>query len=699
MHNRFVRLVLAVLVLTSGSAAAQTPGDFFEQKTSWFANETVEGASKHAEAPTQTPATVTVISKEDIETYGFKTIADVLNFASIGYFTQNDRRYDIAGGRGLFFFEDYNTRILVMLNGHPLNEPWNNFAGLGREMGVPLDIVERVEIVYGPSSLLYGGYSLMGMVNIVTRSGSSLAGGRVRAEVGSWKTSDLGATWGGSGTAGEQAEQTWDVLASIGNYRSDGENLSLPRIDVGYPVNDQGGTVYGGPQSGTDFERSPHAFLNARRGAFTLMVRSGSREKGVPLAPYESVYGSTDQYIKDTKSLAELRWDHAIGNGVHLSVRGFRDWYDYLEHDPYTAGTGNGNYLFILNGHDVDTGGEVRLTAQRGNHFLTGGAEHRSRHIVQSAFNDFGAAPNESILHDRIGGKLTVLYLQDEWRPSDRWTLVAGGNYADTKPGGHKAQPRVAVIFHPRDAIAIKGLWGRGFRSPSVFESAYKDGISYIENPALHAEEITSRELSVMWSAPNFSAQGYAFDSKLKGLIRLTAITDPSEVEGGVLSPTGDPQDLVGLSQYQSNGDVDSHGFGLGLRARRESVRAYVNVGWAKATFKPLEGAAFELPASANWIASAGAAWDNGDYSVALSARYVGSEQQDPDRTAPPTSAFTEANARLLWRTRIRYPVTVYLDARNLFASKGATAASTIYTPSQIPIEGRRFLLGGEVRF
>ena len=709
MHIRRANafLVLAFIALAR-VAAAQSAEDFFDQKSDWFANETVEGASKHAEAPTQTPATVTVISREDIELYGFKTVADVLNFASIGYFTQNDRRYDIAGGRGLFFFEDYNTRILVMLNGHPLNEPWNNFAGLGREMAVPFDLVERVEIVYGPSSLLYGGYSLFGIVNVVTRTGNSMAGARVRAEQGTWQTTDASATWGGAGTLrskNEQPAETWDVLASAGYYRSEGEELSLPVIPVDYATDYDGGTTFGGRQSGTDFERSPYAFLHARRGAFTLTARTGSRKKGIPTAPYEVVYGSTDEYVRDTKSFAELRWDRTLAQGVRLSARGFRDWYEYYEHDPYADAEsyeGYDRYHFILDGTDVDTGGELRLTVQRGAHFLTAGVEHRTRDIVQTSFNRFedGSIADDSYIRQSLPGKLTVLYLQEEWRPSDRWTLVAAGNYADTEPGGQKAQPRLAAIFHPRDDIAIKALYGRGFRPPSAFEANYEDAISYINNPLLESEEITSRELSVMWQTRSIAAQAYAFDSKLEGLIRLTTIESPDDIEGGVVGPSGNPEDLIGFVQYQSNGDVDSHGFGLGLRTRRQMLRSYLNVAWSKATYVPAEGESFDLPASANWIASGGLAWDAGVWAASMSARYVGPQSHDPVREIEETSgSFVEANARALWRTRAVYPVTLYLDVRNLFGSDGATAASTIYTPSAIPIEGRRVSVGAEVRF
>ena len=115
-------VTLAALVLVGGARPALAQ-DFFEQGKDYFKSETIEGVSKHAEAPTETPATVTLITRDEIERYGFRTVADVLNFASMGNFSLGDRRYELAGSRGLFLFEDFNTRILVMLNGHSLNEP------------------------------------------------------------------------------------------------------------------------------------------------------------------------------------------------------------------------------------------------------------------------------------------------------------------------------------------------------------------------------------------------------------------------------------------------------------------------------------------------------------------------------------------------------------------------------------------------
>jgi len=698
---------LAAVVL-AGGARTLCAQDFFEQGKDYFKSETIEGVSKHAEAPTETPATVTLVTRDEIERYGFRTVADVLNFASMGNFSLGDRRYDLAGSRGLFLFEDFNTRILVMLNGHSLNEPWSNFADIGRAMLVPLDLVERIEIVYGPSALLYGGYSLYGIVNVITRNGSSMPGGRVRLTGGSWGTGEAVASWGASGTYGADplVSHEWNVLAAAGYYRSDGEDLDLPRVDVGYPVDLAGGTIWGGPQSGTDFERAPFLFLQARRGDFSILARGGYRKRGTPFAPYGAMYGTGDQTLRDEKEFVELRWDHALSAGFNVSARAFHDVYHYHERDPYADAVtypGQPGYLFDLRTRDHDTGGEVRLTYRRGTHFLTGGGEYRYRTLGQESGNVFfdGApAPGSGIRQD-VPGRFGVLYAQEEWRPLDQLSLVVGGNWAHTEPGSGKAQPRVAVVYKPSTTLSIKGLYGRGFRPPSIFEASYADYQSQIPNPALASEEISSSELSVLWKASRrVAAQAYAFRSRLQGLIRGVTIASPSDVEGGVVGPGGSREELVGLLQYQSAGDVKSSGAGASLRFQSRRWHAYANAAYASARLSTRGAPAERLSGSPRWLGSGGVSFSSRDWTASVGAHYVGPEPLDSSRGRLGAAGdFLEANLRGSYRTRLVYPVTVHLDVLNLFDRAGTVAASPVYAVPRLPIEGRRILLGADVRF
>lgn len=696
--------LLLACVLAAPAGAQEL--DFFEQASDYFKAETIEGVSKHAETPTETPATVTVVSRAEIERYGFRTLADVLNFASLGSFSHGDRRYELVGSRGLFFFEDFNTRLLVMLNGHVLNEPWSNFGGVGRAMLVPLDLVERIEIVYGPSSLLYGGYSLYGIVNVVTRTGGAMPGLRVRATYGSWNTRESLVSYGASGVSGgEESSVEWSVLAAAGYYATDGEDLDLPRTDVGYPVALDGSTTWGGPQEGTDFERAPFAFLLARRGELSLLARAGHRRRGAPFAPYGAMYGTPDQTLRDAKAFVDLRWDRKLRPDLDLSLRAFHDVYGYDEEDPYADAVsypGEPGYTFVLATDDHDTGGEARLHWRRGTHFVTAGGEFRYRTLGQESFTRFfggQVAPGSTIRQD-VTGRFAVLYAQEEWRPRDALSLVVGGNFAHTDPGGSKAQPRLALIVKPRPTVALKGLYGRGFRPPSIFEASYGDFRSQIENPALESEEIESFEGSVIWNPDRrLALQGYAFRSRLQGLIQGVEIRTPADVQGGLVGPGGTAEELVGLLQYQSSGDVRSWGFGGSARLRHKGLIAFANLARASATFEGRGAVEDELAGSSSWIGSLGVSYERDAWTGSLTARYLGPQRLHPSRGPGEAGDFVEANAHVVHRTRLVYPVTFRVDVRNLFDGEGQLAASPVYPVPRIPIEGRRVLVSAEVQF
>lgn len=683
---------VALLLSSCLSLPAAGQSDFFEEAKGYFLSRTIEGASKHTEALSETPATATIITREDIERYGFRTVADVLNFAVPGYTAATDRTWDFAGGRGLTLFEDYNTRILVMMDGHPLNEPWNNFSGIGREMLVPLDLVERIEVIHGPSSLLYGGYSLFGMVNVVTSNGESLTGARVRVSGGTWDTYEGVASYGISGVIPGASEDDpgtpWNIFAAAGTYRSRGENLDFPLVNVFEPVDLSGGTFWGGPQSGTDFERAPFGFLKAQRGPFSLLARVGYRDHGEVFAENLALYGDPSSVRRDTKNFVELKWRPKIGSYVEGFVRAFADSYKYWGQSPYAADLyypGREAFFGVVSASTWDVGGEASFTYKRGVHLLTFGVEYRYRQVkdvyVEEDWN------SHEVLYQgdetRTSGHLLVAYLQEEWRPVNSLSFVAGATFADTEPGGQTFLPRFAVIFKPRPSLSIKALYGFGFRAPSLYEAAnaYVDLSGQVAE--LPPEEMRSAELSLLWELSSaVSVQAYAFDSRLSGLIRNRAIAS-------------------GGGGYEALDDAPGRGAGLSVTGRTGPLRGYLNVAYAKAHLERPNTPDQEIPGSSKWLASGGLSFDAGDVTASLLGRYVGRQELDPAFYEEGSAGdFIEANARLLWRTRIAlYPLTLSLDIRNIFDSEGTLSASPTQVISYVPIPGRTALLGCEIRF
>jgi len=99
----------------------------------------INTAAKYEQTSREAPAAVTIITAEDIKTYGYETLEDV--FKSVrGFYTSNDRNYSYVGVRGFSRPTDFNNRILLLLNGHTANEDYHGLALIGTEAEQPLDL-------------------------------------------------------------------------------------------------------------------------------------------------------------------------------------------------------------------------------------------------------------------------------------------------------------------------------------------------------------------------------------------------------------------------------------------------------------------------------------------------------------------------------------------------------------------------------
>ena len=167
--------------------------------------EEVTAASRTNESLEDAPASVTVVSSQELRAMGYPTIAEAVRGIR-GLYLSDDRSYDTIGVRGFSRPGDYGNRILILLDGHPLNDNYIWSSYVGYDGMVDIDDIDRIEVVRGPGSVLYGTGAFFGVINLVTRDRNapthgeaalSTAGygvGRARATV-QWRATPDAGVW------------------------------------------------------------------------------------------------------------------------------------------------------------------------------------------------------------------------------------------------------------------------------------------------------------------------------------------------------------------------------------------------------------------------------------------------------------------------------------------------------------------------
>jgi iron complex outermembrane receptor protein len=428
--------------------------------------EVVVGAAKREQSLGSVASAVTVLSGDRLRRFGYRTVAEALRGAA-GLFIVDDRMTERLGIRGLQILDDFNTRILVLVDGATLNEPWNQFVGIGLDLPVNIDDVERIEVVRGPVSSVYGTNAFFGIINIVTRGAD-----RAPRAYGRMTATTFGTYGGSAGFAvGDVNRQ---LRGSVFYETRGGETIDVPQV---------------GTTSADGADAMNASLVGHWDGAFA-QVRAYRRLRELPGAPFDSTPGAPGTHNIDQMIMAEGGYTRDVGD-LTLSARGYLNRYqfqDYLVQAPDFTDTGDSTWL----------GAELRAHARLGAFGLTAGIEAAYDDVASRSFA-VGDEKNATEIPTTIN--VEGLYGEVEWAPRDWLSATAGVRYDLSSLFENRVSPRGALLLHDGERVGLKLLYARGFRAPSPIEAFFYDGMSQIANPALRPETIASYE-AVAWGRP-----------------------------------------------------------------------------------------------------------------------------------------------------------------------------------------------------
>lgn len=486
--------------------------ELVEDLALYSAVDTVALATRHEEKVTRVPAIASSFSREQIRALGARSVYDVLDVVpglTISRDVQGFYRTAVRGIRS-------DPEVLFLLNGHPLNNVFD-----GRALSnLPVENIERIEVIRGPGSSLYGTGAFLGVVNVVTTTDEDA----IRAAVsdGSWGSRngrlELGNVDGhldvSKRLSGIRVFLDADVLTQAGYQK----NVLKDALDA--ETIRQGLRTDLDPAGVTNDQRF---FVNVGGGA--KMDTGGAGEVGVSVRYMNerraALIGLFDTVGPDSSLgwqviLADLTWRMQLGQKTTLQARGFVDDQSVerlFQLTPrgfedgtqvYTSGllerTRFGTLSFGLDASaDIQIVPSNRLTvgavAQRaglsGYAYETNYLIDEDQNIVEYLDQEF-RRPSEAFLYPQEAGggnaasrTILGLYAQDQWTPVERLSLTfgfrldatelptVGENLAITgKSFVPSFNPRAGIVWAASDPLVLKLLYGRAFRAPTVQELA-----------------------------------------------------------------------------------------------------------------------------------------------------------------------------------------------------------------------------------
>ncbi len=446
----------------------------------------VTTASKYKQDAREAPSQVQVITAEEIRQFGWRTLAEALSSLP-GFYTSDDGVYQYLGTRGFLTPGDYSTRFQLLLNGQRMNDNIYEQAQFGYTFPLDMALIERIEVISGPGSAIYGSNALFGVINVIARDPSSMQGstGSVGYTANGWR--ELRAS-----TSTRLGENGPHFLASFSYGDKAARDITISAAR-GAAIQSDTSVSADGVARGLDSGSVARAYFalqhdsGLRASAWAL-----TRDVVPPLALYGSAFNDKRNSIYDASYGVAASLDRQLDADLQFTGR-----------VAYQEQIFSGNFVYAglpATQSRVDTTGGWLTGESRfvysgfASHKLVFGAD--ALRDTQLSIRNVDVTGGSTVLDARGNTWRAGVFVQDEWMIAPRWRLSAGARYDRYSIDLAHTSPRLGIVHTLTDATTVKLLAGQAYRVPNAFERQYEDGY-YLANAALKPEIIQTYEAIV----------------------------------------------------------------------------------------------------------------------------------------------------------------------------------------------------------
>ena len=440
---------LAAAVLTAILAGSTSVVWAAEQdKAAEPAQEIVITANRLKNQKVDTPADVTVITSQQISDRGYRTVADALE--------------DVPGARvmqnGVGAYESHiilngDQRVLVLVDGRRFNNSMGSMAKATFDAHTlpPVDMIEKIEVVKGGASTLYGADAVGGVINIITKTPEETTG-KIRVGYGSWGNQNLGVSVGGKvDKTGLQVAASRNKASYFKYKDTNGDTKKWP----GQSNYTQDNLSLKLTQ---DFTPSDGLTLN-----YDYSNMDGWN-------PY-SVNSYSPSHLNKKTNNVGLRYDwnrDAKNSGYLQTYRNYTSYFNQGNMDETDWGI-EGQQNFALSDTNTLVGGLEYRDAKAHNKGIPGNLYSTDKYAGKKGYNN------------------KAIFLQDQWQFAPSWQLNTGVRYDKHSHSGNRTTGSAAINKKfSKDSNAYFS-WNQVFRTPTI-DDLYYNSYGYYGNPDLKAE-------------------------------------------------------------------------------------------------------------------------------------------------------------------------------------------------------------------